>query len=90
MERFQREHGDLGVQTLRRADEMAELRRAILVTEWTIPGSRLGPTGEIDARNPFLLDGRHALDWRQTNCSRLECRYTDDQLGPGKLASDSG
>ena len=63
MDRFDREHGTMGVQICKDAYEVAEGCDAlVLVTEWT-------EYRELDwegiasrMKTPFLLDGRHVLD----------------------------
>ncbi len=74
-ERFDREHGSIGVSVCPGAAEVAEGCDAlVLVTEWNeyrdLDWERLAKT----MRNPFVLDGRHALDGDKL--TRAGMRYT--------------
>lgn len=62
-ERFQREHGKMGVCLCGDAAEVADTCDAlVLVTEWNEYRELEWETVAKRMRNPFLLDGRHALD----------------------------
>jgi UDPglucose 6-dehydrogenase len=63
MERFQKEHGDIGVQLCDSPEDVTDGCDAlVLVTEWTeyreLDWDLLAPK----MRKPFILDGRHSLD----------------------------
>lgn len=62
-ERFQREHGSMGVCLCETADEVAEGADAlVLVTEWNEYRDLDWEKIAKKMRNQFVLDGRHALD----------------------------
>ncbi len=74
MERFQREHGAMGVQLCRTACEIAEGCDAlVLVTEWSEYRDLDWEMLAKKMRNPLILDGRHALD--REKISRCNLRY---------------
>jgi UDPglucose 6-dehydrogenase len=63
LDRFQREHSRMGVSLCSSACEMAEGCDAlVLVTEWNDYRELDWECVARKMRNPFLLDGRHALD----------------------------
>jgi UDPglucose 6-dehydrogenase len=63
LDRFQREHSRMGVSLCASACEMAEGCDAlVLVTEWNDYRELDWECVARKMRNPFLLDGRHALD----------------------------
>jgi UDPglucose 6-dehydrogenase len=62
-ERFQREHGRMGVSLCDNACEVADGCDAlVLVTEWNEYRELDWEALARKMRNPFILDGRHALD----------------------------
>ncbi len=62
-ERFAREHGSMGIHICRDACEVADGADAlVLVTEWNEYRELDWELVAKKMRNPFLLDGRHALD----------------------------
>jgi UDPglucose 6-dehydrogenase len=62
-ERFQREHGKMGVCLCPTAEEVADGCDAlVLVTEWSDYRELEWEQLAKRMRNPFILDGRHALD----------------------------
>ncbi len=63
MDRFQREYSSLGVQLCARSCEVADACDAlVLVTEWNEYRDLDWELVAKRMRNPFILDGRHALD----------------------------
>ncbi len=63
MERFEKEHGSIGLQMCKSALEVAEGCDAlVLVTEWNEYRDLDWEVVAKKMRSPFLLDGRHALD----------------------------
>src|SRR5579875_3046840 len=73
-ERFQREHGAMGVQLCGSACEIADGCDAlVLVTEWNEYRELDWECVAQKMRNPFLLDGRHALD--REKLTRAGVRY---------------
>jgi UDPglucose 6-dehydrogenase len=63
MERFQREHGNMGVQLCKDGTDVADGCDAlVLVTEWNEYRDLDWELIAKKMRHPFLLDGRHALD----------------------------
>jgi UDPglucose 6-dehydrogenase len=74
MDRFRREHGDMGVQLCQSGAEVAEGCDAlVLVTEWTEYRELDWEAVAKTMRNPFLLDGRHVLD--EEKLTRAGLRY---------------
>jgi UDPglucose 6-dehydrogenase len=74
-ERFKREHGGMGVMLCENLDEVAEDADAlVLVTEWSEYRDSEWDRVAKKMRNPFLLDGRHALDAEKI--TRAGMRYT--------------
>jgi len=74
MERFQREHGDMGVTCCETAEAViGDTDAVVLVTEWhqysELPWERLAPT----MRLPIILDGRNVLD--RARLTRYGFRY---------------
>jgi UDPglucose 6-dehydrogenase len=62
-ERFQREHGKMGVQVCPSACETADACDAlVLITEWNDYRDLEWDCVAKRMRNPLILDGRHALD----------------------------
>jgi UDPglucose 6-dehydrogenase len=62
-ERFQREHGKMGVQVCQTPSEVADGCDAlVLITEWNEYRDLEWEGVAKRMRNPLLLDGRHALD----------------------------
>ncbi|HZS53199.1 MAG TPA: UDP-glucose/GDP-mannose dehydrogenase family protein [Bryobacteraceae bacterium] len=62
-ERFQREHGKMGVQLCSNAREVADGCDAlVLITEWNEYRDLEWETVAKRMRSPLVLDGRHALD----------------------------
>ena len=62
-ERFEREHGNMGVHLCDEAQAVAEGCDAlVLVTEWPEYRDLEWEAVAKRMRNPFVLDGRHALD----------------------------
>ncbi len=63
MERFEKEHGSIGLQMCKDACEVAEGCDAlVLVTEWNEYRDLDWELVAKKMRSPFILDGRHALD----------------------------
>ncbi len=74
-DRFQREHGSMGVCVCRDPQEAAEGCDAlVLVTEWSEYRDLDWEALAQKMRNPFILDGRHALDGDKL--TRAGMRYT--------------
>lgn len=74
LDRFQREHRGMGVSLCTSACEMAEGCDAlVLVTEWNDYRELDWECVARKMRNPFLLDGRHALDHEKL--TRAGMRY---------------
>jgi UDPglucose 6-dehydrogenase len=74
LDRFQREHRSMGVSLCASACEMAEGCDAlVLVTEWNDYRELDWECVARKMRNPFLLDGRHALD--REKLTRAGMRY---------------
>ena len=74
MARFQREHGQMGVQICATVSETAEGCDAlVLVTEWNEYRDLEWEVVAKRMRMPFLLDGRHALD--REKLTRAGLRY---------------
>ena len=74
VERFEREHGKMGVHICRDAAEVAEGCDAlVLVTEWNEYRDLEWETLVARMKSPFLLDGRHALD--RDKITRAGFRY---------------
>jgi UDPglucose 6-dehydrogenase len=74
MERFEREHGQMGVQLCLNAEKVAEECDAlVLVTEWTEYRDLEWDTLKKTMRSPLILDGRHTLDAEKL--TRLGMRY---------------
>lgn len=74
LDRFQREHPKMGVHLCPSACEMAEGCDAlVLVTEWNDYRELDWECVARKMRNPFILDGRHALD--QEKLMRAGMRY---------------
>jgi len=74
MERFQREHGDMGVTCCETAEAvLGDTDAVVLVTEWhqysELPWERLAAT----MRSPIILDGRNVLD--RVRLTRFGFRY---------------
>ena len=62
-ERFQREHGHMGIHICSDPGEVAEAADAlVLVTEWNEYRDLDWAAVAKKMRNPFVLDGRHALE----------------------------
>ena len=62
-ERFQREHGNMGVQVCPTAGDVADSCDAlVLITEWNEYRDLEWEHVSKRMRNPLILDGRHALD----------------------------
>ncbi len=73
-ERFAREHGSMGIHICQNACEVAEGADAlVLVTEWNEYRELDWEILAKKMRNPFLLDGRHALDGEKL--TRTGMRY---------------
>ncbi len=63
LERFEREHGSMGVQLCKNICEVVEGCDAlVLVTEWNEYRDLDWEPLAAKMRSPFILDGRHALD----------------------------
>ena len=63
MERFQKEHGSVGIHMCKNAHEVAEGCDAlVLVTEWNEYRDLDWELVARNMRSPFILDGRHTLD----------------------------
>ncbi len=74
-ERFEREHGGMGICLCKDVCETAEGCDAlVLVTEWNDYRDLDWESLAKKMRNPFVLDGRHALDGEKLN--RAGMRYT--------------
>lgn len=74
LERFEREHGAMGVHLCPSACEVADSCDAlVLVTEWNDYRDLEWDAIAKKMRNPFLLDGRHALD--RDKLTRAGLRY---------------
>ncbi len=74
-ERFEREHGGMGICLCKDACETAEGCDAlVLVTEWNEYRDLDWEVLAQKMRNPFVLDGRHALDGEKLTRSGM--RYT--------------
>jgi UDPglucose 6-dehydrogenase len=62
-ERFEREHGTMGVHICETADQVyVDCDALVLVTEWNEYRDLDWETVAKRMRNPFVLDGRHVLD----------------------------
>ena len=74
MERFEREHGQMGVQLWQNAEQVVEgCDAVVLVTEWNEYRDLDWETLATKMRSPLILDGRHALD--REKLTRLGMRY---------------
>src|SRR5882757_523923 len=74
MDRFRREHGDMGVHLCENGAEVAEGCDAlVLITEWTEYRELDWEAVAKTMRSPFLLDGRHVLD--KEKLTRAGMRY---------------
>jgi UDPglucose 6-dehydrogenase len=74
MERFLREHGQMGVQLCQNAEQVVEECDAVvLVTEWNDYRDLDWETLAGKMRSPLILDGRHTLD--REKLTRLGMRY---------------
>src|SRR6185312_6062313 len=74
MERFDREHGAMGVHVINRACDVAYgCDAVVLITEWNDYRDLEWELVAKKMRNPFVLDGRHALD--REKLTRAGLRY---------------
>ena len=74
MERFDREHGAMGVHLCNSACEVADgCDAVVLITEWNDYRDLEWELVAKKMRNPFVLDGRHALD--REKLTRAGLRY---------------
>jgi len=74
MERFKREHGQMGVQLCQNAEQVVEdCDAVVLVTEWNEYRDLEWEALATKMRSPLILDGRHTLD--REKLTRLGMRY---------------
>lgn len=74
LERFQREHGNMGVQICKNPREVADGSDAlVLVTEWNDYRDLDWELLAAKMRQPILLDGRHVLDREKLTRAGFRC-----------------